>query len=205
MRVLRQLEVLGVAIVALLVTAVAPAPSHAACRHGASISKTCQSPRRQCTTDAFCDDANPCTDDHCNLAESNVTDCLITLGDADTCGDTLQVNEGFDVQDFGGDNVRVPAVGSLPVDSVDDNAVCCPGPSVPCLVGPAGSTFSTTVMCGGSPTVLTLPGLGTAGSVTFRQNTYVIQTNDPDPLPDQGNVRVQDLCNAGASGCSTGV
>ena len=32
----------------------------------------------------------------------------------------------------------------------------------------------------------------------------MIQPDDPDPLPNQGNVTVQDLCNAGAVGCSMG-
>jgi hypothetical protein len=41
--------------------------------------------------------------------------------------------------------------------------------------------------------------------VPFQSNTYVIQPDDPDPLPNQGNVRVQDLCNAGVVGCNTGV
>src|SRR5262249_18235275 len=32
-----------------------------------------------------------------------------------------------------------------------------------------------------------------------------IQPDDPDPLPNQGNVTVQDLCNAGPVGCSMGL
>ena len=125
------------------------------------------------------------------------------LANADTCLDTLRVTGGFDIEDFGGDNVRVPAVGNLPISNVSGNAVCCAGPTLPCFVGPPASVAvvpAAVTGCGDLP----LPGAATAGLVSFRQNQYVVQSNDPNPLPDQANITGNDLCNAGAVGCSTG-
>jgi hypothetical protein len=133
-----------------------------------------------------------------------VTDCTLTLTHSDTCGDTTKITEAFDLQDFGGDNVRVPALGNLPISGVLGNAVCCAGPALPCFVGPAGSAAAIAAAetgCG----ALALPGAGTAGSVSFRQNTYVVQPNDPDPLPDQANITVKDLCDVFPAGCSSGL
>ena len=116
----------------------------------------------------------------------DTTNCLIRVSNIDEFGDTVRVVEGFDIVDVGGDNVRVPAAGNLTIVVVDAGVVCAAGPSLPCdlpgLVQPGGS------------------GLG----VTFQQNTYVVQPDDPDPLPDQGTAIVQDLCdNPGTTGCST--
>jgi hypothetical protein len=204
-RFARPLAVIG-ALLAWLALGTGAAPiARAACQHGVSTFKTCDSPRRSCATNADCDDGLQCTDDVCDVfGLSNVTDCLITLTNADTCGDTTKIVEAFDVQDLGGDNVRVPAVGNLPIDAINGNAVCCAGPVLPCFVAPAGAVgviSNAASGCGNLP----LPGVATTGSVEFRQNTYVIQPNDPNPLPDQGTFKAQDLCNAGASGCSMGI
>jgi hypothetical protein len=183
---------------------VAPAAQAQPCQHGASIFKTCESVKRTCANAADCDDGIQCTDDSCDQNIGHTTNCTISLAHADTCGDTTKITEAFDVDDFGGDNVRTPPVGNLPISSVSGNAVCCAGPTLPCFVGPAGSLFvvpNSASGCGNLP----LPGSGLPGLVQFLSNTYVIQANDPDPLPNQGNVRVQDLCNAGALGCSTGI
>lgn len=192
---------------AVLTALVALAPNDAGaqpCQHGASIFKTCQSVKRTCANNLDCDDGIQCTDDACDLSIGNTTDCAISLAHADTCGDVTKITEAFDIDDFGGDNVRTPPVGNLPISGVFGNAVCCAGPSLPCFVAPAGLAFvvpAATTGCGN----LALPASGTAGSVQFRSNTYVVQPDDPDPLPNQGNVKVQDLCNAGAVGCSTGI
>jgi hypothetical protein len=201
----RRFTIIG-ALVAFVVIGAAAAPAaRAVCQHGVSTFKTCDSPKRTCASDADCDDGLPCTDDVCDTqALSNVTDCLLILTHADTCGDVTRINESFDVQDFGGDNVRVPAAGNLPIDAISGNAVCCAGPVLPCFVAPAsavGTISNATSGCGNLP----LPGAAQAGSIQFRQNTYVIQPNDPNPLPDQGTFRVADLCNVSPSGCSMGV
>ncbi len=199
----RRSLVLRTTFAALLIAgAVLPSRSDAQCNHGVSVFKTCESPKRTCTSNADCNDQNECTDDVCDtVGLSNLTNCVLTLAHADTCGDRTKVTEAFDTQDVGGDNVRVPAVGNLPIDAINGNAVCCAGPALPCFVAPAGDAgviANSATGCGN----LALPGAAIAGSVLFRQNTYVIQANDPNPLPDQGTFRVQDLCNAGAPGCS---
>jgi hypothetical protein len=180
-----------------------PQVADAQCTHGVAIFKSCQGPRRSCATDADCPDTE-CTDGVCDTNLDNVTNCTLTLTHADTCGDTTKITEAFDKQDFGGDNVRVPAVGSLPISGIFGNAVCCAGPALPCFVGPAGSVAAIgagETGCG----ALALPGAGTAGSVSFVQNTYVVQPNDPDPLPDQANITVKDLCDVFPAGCSSGL
>jgi hypothetical protein len=191
-----------VAIGALLAVALGgPANSWAQCSHGASIFKTCISPKPSCGSDADCPDT-PCSDGVCDSPGGAFVDCSITLGHADTCGDTTKITEGFDIDDFGGDNVRAPAVGNLPISGTFGNAVCCPGPTLPCFVGPAGGLGS---FASGSCGTLNLPGAGAAGSVTFHNTQYNIQPSDPDPLPNQGNVKVQDQCNITPLGCSSGV
>jgi len=174
------------------------------CNHGTAVFKSCESPRRTCVEDADCADGKECTDDVCNIEVPNTTNCLLSLGHADTCGDTTRIDEAFDVQDFQGDNVRVPNIGNLPIDSTSGNAVCCPGPAFPCFVAPAnamGTIPNSETSCGD----LNLPGAPTPGTVSVRQNTYVIQPDDPDPLPDQANFRIRDRCDAGLQGCSTGL
>jgi hypothetical protein len=201
----RRMAIIGALVAILALGATAAPPAGAVCQHGVSTFKTCDSPKRSCGSNADCTDGNPCTDDVCDTqALSNVTDCLLILTHADTCGDVTRINESFDVQDLGGDNVRVPNVGNLPIDSISGNAVCCAGPSLPCFVAPAsavGTISAATSGCGALP----LPAAAQAGSIQFRQNTYVIQPNDPNPLPDQGTFRVADLCNVSLSGCSMGV
>lgn len=139
--------------------------------HGASIAKGCDTPK----------DAG------------DTASCSIVVGYNDAAGDTISIDEVWDVQDFGGDNVRVPVAGSLPISAISGNTTCTVAGSLPCKIGPAGSTLNG------------LPGAGTAGSVTFVSNTYVIEADDPTPLQDQGNARVHDLCDdENTSGCSTG-
>ena len=193
----------ALALVVVLPWAVVAVPrlAEAQCTHGVALFKSCQGPKRSCATDADCPDTE-CTDGVCDTNISNVTDCLQTLTHADTCADTTKITEAWDTQDFGGDNVRVPAVGNLPIFAVTNNAVCCAGPVLPCFVGPAGSLAviaAAETGCGALP----LPGALLPGSVTFRQNTYVVQPNDPDPLPDLATFKVKDLCNVVPAGCST--
>jgi uncharacterized repeat protein (TIGR01451 family) len=126
--------------------------------HGASIAKNCSSPKRVGAT----------------------VDCILVVGYNDDFGDDVSILQAWDVQDFGGDNVRVPAAGNLPILAVSGNTTCVAGGSLPCSIGRDPGTG------GKGPN---------AGQVTFRDNTYVIQANDPRPLPDQGNVDVQDQCN----------
>lgn len=135
---------------------------YAIVQHGATISKGCESPK-QPGENAVCD---------------------IQVGYNDAAGDTISIDSAWDVQDFGGDNVRVPVAGNLPISAVAGNTTCTVAGALPCLIGPAGSTLSG------------LPGTATNGSVTFHAATYVIQADDPNPLEDQGNADVHDLCDS---------
>jgi hypothetical protein len=141
-------------------------------QHGVLIQKSCVSP----------------------VCVSEPTDCIINIGHSDFFGDTIQIMEAFDVADSGpaGDNVRIPSIGNLPIISVFGNTTCTPGGSLPCRVGPPGSTL------GG------LPGDPNPGLVSFHSNQYIVQPDDPLPLPDQANVIVQDMCDdPDTQGCSS--
>ncbi|MCP3903782.1 MAG: hypothetical protein GY715_09120 [Planctomycetes bacterium] len=119
--------------------------------------------------------------------------CLYVVSHNDQFGDTTSILSAFDIVDPAGDAIRVPATGSLDILAVEGNTTAVPGPFTgPILLGPAGSVLSG------------LPGEDEPGEVTFVQNTYVIQPDDPNPLRTQPNFSVVDLCNApGTSGCSS--
>lgn len=129
--------------------------------HGITIAKGCVSP----------------------LCEGETTSCDIQLGYNDDFGDTIKVLSAWDIQDFGGNNVRVPATGDLPIVNVHGNTTCTIGGALPCLIGPGGSTLSG------------LPGVPEPGFVFFRQNAYVVQPDDPIVLRDQATVLWEDLCD----------
>ncbi|UCC31979.1 MAG: hypothetical protein JSU86_06805, partial [Phycisphaerales bacterium] len=140
--------------------------------HGVSIAKGCVSP----------------------LCVGETTSCEIQLGYNDDFGDTIKILAAWDVQDLGGDNVRVPGAGDLPIVMVGGNTTCTVGGSLPCMIGPGGSTLSG------------LPGDPQPGFVRFRQDTYVVQPDDPDVLRDQATVEWEDLCDdPNTSGCGEGV
>jgi hypothetical protein len=116
----------------------------------------------------------------------------IQVGYNDDFGDTIEILECWDVVDIGGDNVRVPATGDLEIIAVSGNTTATVGGSLPVLIGASGSTLNG------------LPGLAGDGEVTFVQNTYVVQLDDPNPLPDQANANVRDLCDdPETEGCSS--
>lgn len=140
--------------------------------HGVTIAKGCVSP----------------------LCVGEMTSCDIQLGYNDEFGDTIRILSAWDVQDFGGDNVRVPDTGDLPIVAVGGNTTCAVGGALPCMIGPGGSTLSG------------LPGDPEPGFVRFRQDTYEVQSDDPDTLSDQATVEWEDLCDdPETSGCGVGV
>jgi hypothetical protein len=146
--------------------------STALAQHGVLIQKSCVSP----------------------VCVGEATDCTINIGHADFFGDTVRIMAAWDVVDIGmaGDNVRVPAVGNLPITAVFGNTTCVVGGSLPCNVGAAGSILNG------------LPGDPNPGLVSFSSNTYVVEIDDPSPLPDQANVQVTDLCDdPDTMGCSS--
>ena len=140
--------------------------------HGVTIAKGCVSP----------------------LCVGETSDCDVRIGYNDDFGDTIEILAAWDVQDFSGDNVRVPASGNLPIIAAGGNTTCTVDGSLPCRIGPAGSTLSG------------LPGVAEDGFVRFKQNTYVIQADDPDVLRDQAVVEWEDLCDSpDTSGCGADI
>jgi hypothetical protein len=149
--------------------------------HGVALAKVCTQNRKQCPPGfddgLFCNGVETCTPD--------TLECFFTVSYNDTFGDTTQINEAFDIVDPFGGATRVPAAGNLQIDSISGNTTCTVGGALPCTIGPA-------------------IGGGTSGSVTFIQNTYVIQPTDPNPLENQAFTKVQDKCDAvGTTGCTT--
>lgn len=170
------------------------------CDHGLDVMKSCDGPKRSCATDADCTDGDACTEDVCDPSIGNTADCSITATHADTCGDTTKISGAFDEEDFGGDDVRIPAVGNLPIESLAGNVACCAGPALPCFVGPANSAALIPDASTGCGDML-LPGVPEAGRVVFRQAQYTISPSDPDPVPDRATVEHGDVCDAQPEGC----
>lgn len=161
----------GFAVMAVLLYYVTKTHAIVTVLHGATIAKGCNSPKQPGET----------------------VQCDIQVGYNDQAGDTISIDEAWDVEDYGGDNVRVPAVGNLPITAVSGNTTCAVAGSLPCKIGPSGSTLNG------------LPGTASAGSVTFHSGTYIVQADDPNPIPDQGNAKVHDLCDdPNTTGCSSG-
>jgi uncharacterized repeat protein (TIGR01451 family) len=114
--------------------------------------------------------------------------CDVILGYDDDFGDTIRILTANDRINPGPDETLLP----MEIIAVFGNTTATVGGPLPVLIGPAGSTLSG------------LPGLPEPGVVVFQQNTYVIQADDPDPLPDRAEITVQDLCDApGTVGCSS--
>ena len=74
------------------------------------------------------------------VCDGEKTDCIIEFGYNDDFGDTIRILEVFDVEDIGQDDVRVPDTGNLPIVAVGGNTTCIIGGSLPCEIGPGGST-----------------------------------------------------------------
>ncbi|MBI1825045.1 MAG: IPTL-CTERM sorting domain-containing protein [Planctomycetes bacterium] len=129
--------------------------------------------------------------------------CNSTSAYVDMLGDAIRLEEAFDTVHG---NVRVPAVGNLPIIRVLGNAVCTNSGGAcnpatgancvfPCLVGQGGSTA-------GDPSIgLTLPGIATNGSVRVTDNQYVILPSDVGNLGNQFTFVGTDLCTSCCSNC----
>ena len=170
-------------------------------QHGIAVAKGCLSP----------------------MCDGEATMCEIAFGYNDDFGDTIRIHAAWDVQDFAGDDVRIPALGAevsgdtfgnggmigdddgvceanevclgnLPIVSAVGNTTCVVGGSLPCNIGPSGSVFSG------------LPGDPQPGLVTFLQEEYVVLPDDPNRLLDQASIQWEDLCDdPDTVGCGFGV
>ena len=143
--------------------------------HEPLLVKSCVSPRKSCTTSSECAPDFCCT----TTAGENKAECSLVIQNGDTFGDTIRIHDAWDVVNPGPGQTRVPASGNLPITAVSGTTTCTVGGSLPC-------------------------DISTGATVTFFSNEYVVQATDPNPLPDQANWNVQDLCDApGTQGCST--
>lgn len=141
--------------------------------HGVSVQKNCVGPK----------------------CVGSLLDCTIRISNFDEFGDTIEVLEGFDNVN----GTRVPAVGNLPIIAVAGNVLCTggavPAATFPCYIGAPNTTLMTPLGA--------LPGSASAGSVTIRNNQYLITGADPDPLPNTGTFMVRDRCDSPTtSGCN---
>jgi|GEM_PF-2882438 len=118
--------------------------------------------------------------------------CTITFRNQDEFGDTFHVTQFWDVVN-GAD--RNPAAGNLPIIQVGAGVVCTSVP-VDANTAPIGLAFPCDI-----------PGIeqnGGSNLLVRVRSTYTVQAAYPDPVPDQGNVQYQDLCDAqNTTGCSS--
>lgn len=116
--------------------------------------------------------------------------CLLTVENADEFGDTIVVNEVWDVIDPGGAlEFRNPATGNLPIVEVSANVICTPD---------AGEPIGLAFPC-------ELPGTaveGGSGEYVIVESEYIVPAGATDPLLDQGNFIVTDQCDVQPVGCN---
>lgn len=181
-RALPALRHVGLAIVSCAILLALPSPVEAQ-NHLTTIGKSCVSPKNTCASNADCADPNSCSGQGiCSSSGANhMNECTITL--------TNPVSHA--------DNVRV--LGS------SDTVTTGTGPVTFNNLPISGTTGTVSGDCTGTIDPAVGCTLAPGASISFLSNQYTIQPADPDPLPDQGIVNFQDLCNNSPTGCSTGV
>jgi len=151
--------------------------------HGVTIFKSCVSPKNTCGSDADCADPGSCSGlGICTSSGANhMNECTITLTNSDATGDNIKVLGASDnVMAFAGNQIFNDLPVSGTTGTVMGDCTVPFDPLDPCILAPNAS-------------------------ISFLSNQYVIQPADPNPLPDQATVQVQDLCNIMPSGCNTTV
>ena len=172
-------KVLGGSVLALTSFLLIPATMEAQ-GHGVSIFKSCVSPKQSCGSNLDCSDPlacdglGICTSDSTN----HTTECTITLTNSD------------------------PSLDSIKVFSASDNITSFSGPITINNLPISGTTGTVSGDCTGTLDPLVGCTLTAGASISFLSNTYVIQSADPSPLLDRGDVVVQDLCNVNPVSCS---
>ena len=107
----------------------------------------------------------------CDLAKvGDDARCIVETFNNDGFLDSIQINEVWIVYDEFGDAVRDPAVGNLPIIFSTVGVICAPGPSLPCTIPPGGF-------------------------IRFESTGYIVQPDDPDPVPNRAFVDRQDNCD----------
>ncbi len=156
----------------ILATLVLTAPTGASgCVHGVTGSMGCDGP----------------------ICVGETIDCRFTMTHADQCEDSTQIAQAWAIVESASGDVRVPALGNLPIVTVFGNTTAVVGGVLPVIIGPPGSTRG-------------LPGLPDPGRVTFGIDGYRVDASDPDRLDIDGWVRYQDFCDGPDTppGCDTG-
>jgi hypothetical protein len=119
----------------------------------------------------------------------DLANCTMRVLNEDEFGDTIEVLEFWDVVGTGADQFRVPATGNLPIIEVSAGVSCASDPDEP-----IGLTFPClldgTAQAGGS------------GEYVRVRSEYTVPDWATDPLLDQANAIVRDLCDAQDVGCS---
>ncbi|MBI3833809.1 MAG: hypothetical protein HY287_05720 [Planctomycetes bacterium] len=139
-----------------------------------------------------------------NKCVGETLDCTATFRYLDQLLDPFVVKGAFNMVRG---TVRDPAVGNLPIISVQGNAVCTDNGGAcnpatgancafPCLVGPGGKA------CGDAGSGLNLPGAPQNGAVRVAdRNMYTILASDVGNLPNTFSFTQRDLCDSACSDC----
>jgi hypothetical protein len=148
--------------------------------HGGQLLKGCVQGKKVCGANTDCPDASSCSGQGIctsTLAE-RTTQCTFTFTDVDGFGDSLRILSTADAIRPG---IGETLISGIPISAVSGTTTCTVAGPLPCDIA-AGA------------------------SVSFLENTYVIQPSDPNPLPDQARLSFMDLCDAvGTLGCSSTV
>jgi hypothetical protein len=117
----------------------------------------------------------------------DLANCTMRVINEDDFGDTIRVLEFWDVVGEGANQFRVPTTGNLPIIEVSAGVTC-----VPDGTQPIGLTFPCT-----------MPGaINGSGEFVRVRSTYTVPEWATDPLLDQANAIVQDLCDVQPIGCN---
>ncbi len=125
----------------------------------------------------------------------DLASCTMSVANEDEYGDTLEIHEFWDLVGMGMDQFRNPPMGNLPIVAIDDPVVCPDGTmaEITCAMGdgPIGLVFPCEM--GGCATPP--GGNGSMLAVTV-MSEYIVPDGSEDPLLDQANVIVDDMCDA---------
>jgi hypothetical protein len=117
----------------------------------------------------------------------DLASCTMRVINEDDFGDTIEVLEFWDIVGTGANQFRVPATGNLPIIQVSAGVNCAADPGAP-----IGLTFPCS-----------MPGaVNGSGEFVRVRSTYTVPDWAEDPLLDQANAIVRDLCDVQPVGCN---
>jgi hypothetical protein len=98
-----------------------------------------------------------------------------------------------------------PSLDNVRVLAASDTVTGISGPQTFSNLPVSGTTGTVSGDCTGPIDPAVGCTLAPNASVSFLSNQYVIQPGDPNPLPNQGTLQVQDLCTNSPTGCSMAI